>query len=182
MDIITYVSLLNKINELQTQISDIPTPLTYKGSVATADLLPKNPDIGHMYNIESKSIYGEEGMNVAWNGKEWDSLGHPIDMSLYYTKTEVDSSFSPLSHRIEMANTDINVSLNPDNIYIFPEIPSLTINLVKSGHYHFIFQSGSTPTILTLPSFVKSDLSVESNRIYEVSILENLVAWNSWVV
>lgn len=182
MDTITYALLLNKLNELQIDISNIPTPLTYKGSVASADLLPKNPKTGHMYNIESKSVYGEKGMNVAWNDQKWDSLGAAIDMSLYYTKTETDSGFSPISRRIEMTNTDTEVSLNPDNIYVFPEISSLSITLLKSGHYHFIFTSGATPTILTLPSSVKSDLFIESNRIYEISILENLVAWNSWAV
>ena len=43
-----------------------------------------------MYNIESKSIYGEAGMNVAWNGVVWDTMGAPIDMSLYLTKEEAE--------------------------------------------------------------------------------------------
>ena len=75
---------------LKRQISDmgakLNSPVRYRGTVATADLLPLNPDIGDMYNIESKSIYGEAGMNVAWNGVVWDTMGAPIDMSLYLTK------------------------------------------------------------------------------------------------
>lgn len=80
---------------LKRQISDmeakIKTPIIYRGTVATADLLPENPKIGDMYNIESKSIYGEAGMNVAWNGVVWDTMGAPIDMSLYLTKEEAES-------------------------------------------------------------------------------------------
>lgn len=80
---------------LKRQISDmeakIKTPVIYKGTVATADLLPLNPDIGDMYNIESKSVYGEAGMNVAWNGVVWDTMGAPIDMSLYFTKEEAEA-------------------------------------------------------------------------------------------
>lgn len=67
------------------------SPVRYRGTVATADLLPLNPDIGDMYNIESKSIYGEAGMNVAWNGVVWDTMGAPIDMSLYFTKEEAEA-------------------------------------------------------------------------------------------
>lgn len=78
---------------LKRQISDmeakIKTPIIYRGTVSTADLLPLNPDIGDMYNIESKSIYGEEGMNVAWNGVVWDTMGAPIDMSLYIKSSEL---------------------------------------------------------------------------------------------
>ena len=65
------------------------SPVRYRGTVATADLLPLNPDIGDMYNIESKSIYGEAGMNVAWNGVVWDTMGAPIDMSLYIKSSEL---------------------------------------------------------------------------------------------
>lgn len=78
---------------LKRQISDmeakIKTPIIYRGTVATADLLPLNPDIGDMYNIESKSIYGEAGMNVAWNGVAWDTMGAPINMSLYIKSSEL---------------------------------------------------------------------------------------------
>nr|DAE32426.1 MAG TPA: hydrolase [virus sp. ctEfN2] len=78
---------------LKRQISDmeakIKTPIIYRGTVATADLLPLNPDIGDMYNIESKSVYGEAGMNVAWNSVAWDTMGAPIDMSLYIKSNEL---------------------------------------------------------------------------------------------
>lgn len=80
---------------LKRQISDVEaklnSPVRYRGTVATADLLPLNPDIGDMYNIESKSVYGEAGMNVAWNGVVWDTMGAPIDMSLYFTKEEAEA-------------------------------------------------------------------------------------------
>lgn len=47
----------------------------YKGSVATASVLPSNPSEGDVYNIEAASTYGAAGTNVAWNGSAWDSLG-----------------------------------------------------------------------------------------------------------
>lgn len=56
--------------------SDITNMYKYKGSVSTVANLPESGMVvGDVYNIESKSIYGEAGMNVAWNGEEWDPLG-----------------------------------------------------------------------------------------------------------
>nr|DAY66131.1 MAG TPA: GDSL-like Lipase/Acylhydrolase family [Caudoviricetes sp.] len=83
-----YAILKRQISDMEAKLN---SPVRYRGTVATADLLPLNPDIGDMYNIESKSIYGEAGMNVAWNGVVWDTMGAPIDMSLYLTKEGADT-------------------------------------------------------------------------------------------
>lgn len=84
-----YALLKHQITDMEAQLN---SPVRYKGTVATADLLPLDPSIGDMYNIESKSIYGEAGMNVAWNGVTWDTMGAPIDMSLYLTKEGADTT------------------------------------------------------------------------------------------
>lgn len=81
-----YAILKRQISEMEAKLN---SPVRYRGTVATADLLPLNPDIGDMYNIESKSVYGEAGMNVAWNGVAWDTMGAPIDMSLYIKSNEL---------------------------------------------------------------------------------------------
>lgn len=83
-----YAILKHQISDMEAKLN---SPVRYRGTVATADLLPLNPDIGDMYNIESKSVYGEAGMNVAWNGVVWDTMGAPIDMSLYFTKEEAEA-------------------------------------------------------------------------------------------
>lgn len=83
-----YAILKRQISDMEVKLN---SPVRYRGTVATADLLPLNPDIGDMYNIESKSVYGEAGMNVAWNGVVWDTMGAPIDMSLYLTKEEAEA-------------------------------------------------------------------------------------------
>lgn len=83
-----YAILKRQISDMEAKLN---SPVRYRGTVATADLLPLNPDIGDMYNIESKSVYGEAGMNVAWNGVVWDTMGAPIDMSLYLTKEEAET-------------------------------------------------------------------------------------------
>ena len=87
-----YAILKRQISDMEAKLN---SPVRYRGTVATADLLPLNPDIGDMYNIESKSVYGEAGMNVAWNGVVWDTMGAPIDMSLYFTKEEAEELQQP---------------------------------------------------------------------------------------
>lgn len=81
-----YAILKRQISDMEAKLN---SPVRYRGTVATADLLPLNPDIGDMYNIESKSVYGEAGMNVAWNGVVWDTMGAPIDMSLYLKEGDI---------------------------------------------------------------------------------------------
>jgi hypothetical protein len=83
-----YAILKRQISDMESKLNH---PVRYKGTVSTSDLLPLNPAIGDMYNIESKSVYGEAGMNVAWNGVVWDTMGAPIDMSLYFTKEEAET-------------------------------------------------------------------------------------------
>lgn len=50
--------------------------------------------------------------------------------------------------------------------------------------YHFIFRSGATPTVLTLPDEVilPDGFEIEANRIYEINIMENLLSYQSWPV
>ena len=54
----------------------------------------------------------------------------------------------------------------------------------RVAEYHFIFRSGSTPAVLNRPESVikPEDFAVEANKIYEVSICENLMLVQSWGV
>ena len=110
-----------------------------------------------------------------------------IDLSAYYTSQQIDSMFEQLIGKVPMSSTDTVVNLQPGKLYVFPEMATLTIQFMQVRidtyqEYHFIFQSGATATVLTLPEEVKSDMVVEPNRIYEVSIVDNLLAWTSWAV
>lgn len=96
-----YAILNGKIKKISGDVSGIATPLIFKGSVATADLLPASPETGWMYNIESKSIYGEPGTNVAWTGTTWDSLGTTIDLSLYMTADQVNEELDKKVDKVD---------------------------------------------------------------------------------
>lgn len=92
--------------------------------------------------------------------------------------------------RIEKLSTDTAVELEPNKLYIFPEMAELTITLAEPSdtsivsEYHFVFQSGATATTLTIPDTIKlpSNFSVDASKIYEISILEGCLCAQSWAV
>lgn len=92
--------------------------------------------------------------------------------------------------RIEKLSTDTAVELEPNKLYIFPEMSELTITLAEpsdtgiANEYHFVFQSGATATTLSIPDAIKipSGFSVDVNKIYEISILEGCLCAQSWGV
>lgn len=128
-----YAILKRQISDMESQLNH---PVRYKGTVSTSDLLPLNPDIGDMYNIESKSIYGEAGMNVAWNGVTWDTMGAPIDMSLYIKSSEL----------AEWAKQPQKPNYTADEVGALPDttvIPSKTSELKNDSG----FLSGTDKTL-----------------------------------
>lgn len=92
------------------------------------------------------------------------------------------------TERIEKGSTDTVVELEPNKLYIFPEMSTLTYTFAQTNNavaeeFHFIFQSGETPTEVVHPAGVNvGSLTVEANKIYEISILENMLTSQSWAV
>ena len=86
--------------------------------------------------------------------------------------------------RIEKLATDTTVTLEPNKLYIFPEMESLTYTIGEgTGEVHFIFKSGATATRVVHPAGVNiGSFTVESNKVYEVSILEGLLTSQNWSV
>lgn len=100
-----YGVLNGKIQQVSEDVEGIATPLLYKGSVSNISQLPLSPKIGWMYNISEKSIYGEAGMNVAWTGEIWDTLGPAIDMAPYLREdSEIITSLKTKTENLESAN------------------------------------------------------------------------------
>lgn len=82
--------------------------------------------------------------------------------------------------RQQMQNTDTTVTLQPNVLYVFPEMASLTVTLGTpsdtnvANEYHFFFTSGDTATTLTLNDVLSDAYSIEAHMKYEVSILEGV--------
>ena len=89
-------------------------------------------------------------------------------------------SGSPATPRQEMSSSDTMVTLEPNKLYVFPEMESLTVTLGApsdanvANEYHFFFTSGATATTLTLNDVLSDTYSIEANMKYEVSILEGV--------
>ena len=87
---------------------------------------------------------------------------------------------SGIASRQEMQNTDTVVTLQPNVLYVFPEMAILTVTLGTpsdtnvANEYHFFFTSGATATTLTLNDVLSDAYSIEANMKYEVSILESV--------
>lgn len=94
------------------------------------------------------------------------------------------------TERIEKDTVDTDVTIEPNKLYIFPEMATLNITLSDNvdtsvaNEFHFVFQSGATATTLTIPDSISipDGFSVDANKIYEISILETMMLAQSWAV
>lgn len=95
------------------------------------------------------------------------------------------SSIANKANKITIVNygTSSTTTMLSENIYyIWGEVASLTLTLgtpadaSKLSEYMFEFQSGATPTTLSLPSSVKwvETPTIEANKTYQVSIVDNI--------
>lgn len=145
-----YAILRHQISNMESKLNH---PIRYKGTVEIADKLPLNPTIGDMYNIESKSIYGEAGMNVAWNGKEWDTMGAPIDMSIYIKSSELASW---VKQPTKPTYTAQEVGALPENT----QIPTKVSDLQNDAGYI----SGPSDKYPTVDDVAKTYLKIEDAK------------------
>lgn len=80
----------------------------------------------------------------------------------------------------------VTKELQPNVLYKFGECASLTITLAESDNsadeYMFTFDSGSTPTSISLPDTVIKDEDdvIEANKHYEVSVRDNYLSLKYW--
>lgn len=72
--------------------ADLGSALTYKGSVATYEELPKSEQSkGDTYNVVAAHGNTPAGTNYAWDGEKWDPLGGDIDLSAYALTATVNT-------------------------------------------------------------------------------------------
>lgn len=93
---------------------------------------------------------------------------------------------------IDHQSSVTSLEIEPDQYHRWGEIASLTITLsglTPNGNLHeymFEFQSGSTPTTLTLPSNLaygmKGAPTIKANTIYEFHIQQGKIAWEAYPV
>lgn len=67
--------------------TDLANVYIYQGSVADTSDLPATAVPGYVYNVET------DGMNYAWNGSQWDTLGAVFTITAI-SNAEIDSFFA----------------------------------------------------------------------------------------
>lgn len=93
------------------------------------------------------------------------------------------SAYAEVNH----GTSDRTFELTPNTFHVWDEMTALTITLGDetsgvANEYLFQFTSPATPTSLTLPDGIKfsEDLTIEANKIYQISILKGLGSVLSW--
>lgn len=95
---------------LKTLIDDlkasVAAALDYKGTKDTYNALPTEGNKkGDVWNVVAAHGTTPAGTNYAWDGTQWDPLGGTVDLSGYYTKTQVDDAISTAKTKLEAADT-----------------------------------------------------------------------------
>ena len=96
--------------------SAISSVYKYKGSVANYSSLPSSGNtIGDVYNVE------DTGDNYAWTGTTWDKLAGTVDLSAYYTASQVDDKLAEKQNVIDSSHklaSDLVDDTNQTNKFV----------------------------------------------------------------
>lgn len=102
---------------------------------------------------------------------------------LYIPKSESSANIAIVDH----GTSDTTFALTSNTYHKWGEVASLDLTFSKGEEgdaniYWFSFISGSTATQLTLPESIRTDLVVQTNTIYEISIVDNRMVYADWSV
>ena len=189
----------NVLKEFNTSLTSLPV---LEGLETTEAVVAENPDIieqiltrlDNVTEIPQEKVTEAVSTYMEANPIDIpDTLPNPQALTIKYgNKTHTYDGSEAIAitietggiERIEKLDTDTTVTLEPNKLYIFPEMESLTYTIGEgTGEVHFIFKSGATATRVVHPAGVNiGSFSVESNKVYEVSILEGLLTSQNWSV
>ncbi len=122
------------IEQLNAALAQMTGVVRYKGSVATAQDLPNDPQVGDLYNVI------DSGQNFVWSGTEWDDLSSTADLSKYRTAAQQDVIDDALSARVSAVESQ--VSGKQDAI--------ADLDVIRKGSAMFVFEQGAAATTWTI--------------------------------
>ena len=161
------------IEQILTRLDSVTEIPQEKVSSAVEEYMAKNP-----INIPKKLPNPHKLTFAGAVTAEYDGSG-----AVTVTIPEASGGSSG-TVRVEKGSADTTVELEPNKLYIFPEMESLAYTIGEgTGEVHFIFRSGATATRVVHPSNVNiGSFTVDANKVYEVSVLEGLLTSQSWAV
>lgn len=123
---------------------------------------------GSLRKIRLKNFKSQNKGKLTINGQEYDGAK--------------DTEINLTNETIMMTSTDKTVSLDPNKMYSFPEMVSLSYSLNDNGSsnktYVFSFVSGDTATVLSHPTTIKTDLVVKANTAYVIKIIDHTLTYS----
>lgn len=125
--------------------------------------------------VQAQVAVGTTTTGAAGTNAEVTNTGTPASAVLNFT--------IPTGCYTIVQQTAASATIAPQTLNIWGEMASLDItlgtpaNAAMMNEYIFQFNSGATPTVLTLPADVKfqTPVSIDSNKHYEVNIVYNAV-------
>jgi hypothetical protein len=93
---------LEEIEHIKESIGQV---YIFRGTVDTFADLPTNAKIGDVYDVL------DSGINYAWTGDRWDSLGAAFDLSQYAKKEYVDSTEQEIIKNFMDADTALQTQI-----------------------------------------------------------------------
>ena len=118
-----------------------------------------------------------------------DSLGPGgADMATLIAEAQAAAA-APLEPVVKAAPPSGSYALSPGVLYDFTQADASALTFTfeapesgKAAAYHVMFKCGSTAATVTLPEGVKTPdgYVIEAGRVYELSVLENLLTYQSW--
>lgn len=140
--------------------------------------------------IQNPTAVNSERNAVHFN---WDNTTNTLDIKrAYYNNGSIETDdvkltlngkqVATITDVINHGTSDASFALTPNTYHIWGTMSSLTLTLSTPAdttvynEYMFEFTSGSTATTLSLPSTIKwvDAPSIEANKTYQVSIVNNL--------
>ena len=114
-----------------------------------------------------------------------NDAGVPYELTQEDVDDISDAVYESLVNTVTVSGTDPTITAEENTRYICGELLSLNFTPCQTGICDIRFTSGSTLTVLTLPSTVKLPdwFEVETNRTYEISIMDGVFGTvTSWSI
>lgn len=99
----------------------------------------------------------------------------------------MEAGIEAASYIPQVTGSGTSVTLDPNKFYVFGEVAELDVSFAAGvagqvNEYHFSFESGATATVLSLPVDVvmPDGFSVEADKVYEISIINNMGLFKGW--
>lgn len=177
------------IEQILTRLDNVTEIPQEKVTEAVSEYMKENP-INVPKNLsdlkedaEHRTVTDKE--KQSWNNRQALTITYGGKAHIYDGSEAIAITIETGGiERIEKLATDTIVTLEPNKLYVFPEMESLTYTIGEgAGEIHFFFRSGATATRVVHPDGVNiGSFSVDANKVYEVSILEGLLTSQNWSV